>query len=478
MMSFLQRLGKSLMLPVACLPVAGILIGIGYWISSYFPDSSVASFLQISGLAIIDFIPLLFAVGIAIGMSNDQNGTAALAGLVAWLVITQLLKPESVCRLSGQEADLAFSKIENVFTSILAGCIGAFSYNRFKDTHLSEYISFFSGKRCVAIVSAALACLAALVLMFVWPLLFHLLTALGTGILSLGAVGAGLYVFFNRLLIPLGLHHALNQVFWFDLAGINDLARFWDGTGELGVTGQYMSGFFPIMMFALPAVALAFYHTTPKERRPEIKGLLITAALSSCLTGVTEPMEFSFMFVAPALYLVYALLCGLTAGIVAALPMRAGFNFSAGLVDYLLSFKAAMALHPERLLAVGAVAAVVFYFVFRWIIVRFDLKTPGRDDQEDGLSKGKKVSATGDKYSGLAGRLMKALGGPENIVSFDHCVSRLRIEVKSDDAVSEDDIRQSGVRGLIRPADRLLQIVIGPEVQFLYDEMRKYLEAV
>ncbi|MBO7324609.1 MAG: PTS transporter subunit EIIC, partial [Bacteroidales bacterium] len=232
--AFLQSLGKSLMLPVACLPVAGILIGIGYWLAAWESIAVVANFLLQAGQAIINHIPLLFAIGIAVGMSDDQHGVSALSGLISWLVITALLSPESVASLRPGISLDAFAKSENVFIAIISGLIGAWSYNRFKNTDLPEALAFFSGKRSVAIVSAGISSLVALVLMFVWPLLYNALIALGKSITSTGAVGAGIYVFLNRLLIPFGLHHALNQVFWFDLAGINDLGNFWSGQGTLG----------------------------------------------------------------------------------------------------------------------------------------------------------------------------------------------------------------------------------------------------
>lgn len=481
MMKYLQRLGKSLMLPVACLPVAGILIGIGYWIESVAGVNVAATFLQQAGGAVIEHIPILFAIGIAVGMSDDRGGVSALAGLVSWIVLVSLLSTRGVSLLSGHEADPAFAKTENVFIAILAGVIGAWSYNRFKDTRLPEALSFFSGKRSVAIVAAGLSCLICLPLFFVWPWLYNALIALGRWIMHFGAVGAGVYVFLNRLLIPFGLHHALNQVFWFDVAGINDLGNFWSGQGTLGQTGQYMSGFFPMMMFGLPAAALAMYHTARPERRRTVGGLLLAAAVSSFLTGVTEPLEFAFMFLAPGLYLAHAVLSGLTAYVVALLPVRAGFNFSAGLVDYLLCMKAPMALHPLWLLPIGAGVAAVYYLVFRTLILRFDLPTPGREKDSTPARTGKTPTAepspaNPDTQPSLARCLTEALGGSANIASLDHCISRLRIEVNDDSLVDEAAIKAAGVKGLIRPGRGSVQIVIGTAVQFVADEMKEYIQ--
>ncbi len=478
MMKFLQRLGKSLMLPVACLPVAGILIGIGYWLLPSGETnwlSALAHYMIQAGGAVIDNIPLLFAIGISIGMSCDRNGVSALSGLVSWLVLTSLLSPTCI-EMLGMRPDAAFGKTANVLMAIVAGLIGSWSYNRFKDTRLPDALAFFSGKRSVAIVSACISCLAALPLLFIWPLLFNGLISLGTMITKSGAVGAGIYGFFNRLLIPFGLHHALNQVFWFDIAGINDLPDFWSGQGELGVTGQYMSGFFPMMMFGIPAAALAMYHTALPGQKKAAAGILLASALSSFLTGVTEPLEFSFMFLAPGLYLVHALLTGITVGVVAALPVRAGFNFSAGLTDYLLCLKSPMALNPLYLLLIGLAAGVVYYGLFRWLIVRFNLKTIGREEKS-AETVGAKDKAPADDFDSQAEKIIAALGGKENIADLDHCISRLRLELVQPELVDDTAIRATGVAGIIHPGGKSLQIVVGTKVQFLADAMHRQWDA-
>ena len=282
-MKYLQRLGKSLMLPVACLPVASILMGIGYWMdpTGWGANSVVAAFLIKAGGALIDNMGILFAIGVAVGMSDDNDGTAGLAGLVSWLMITTLLAPAAVAMFKGidvKEVAAAFSKIQTQFIGILSGLIGASCYNRFKGTKLPDALGFFSGKRCVAIVTAGVSILAALILFFIWPLVYGALVAFGKSIISTGAIGAGIYAFFNRLLIPTGLHHALNSVFWFDVAGINDLGNFWSGKGTLGETGMYMTGFFPVMMFGLPAGALAMYHTAKDKKKKVVYGLLLSSS--------------------------------------------------------------------------------------------------------------------------------------------------------------------------------------------------------
>ncbi|MEF9960428.1 MAG: N-acetylglucosamine-specific PTS transporter subunit IIBC [Niameybacter sp.] len=476
MMKYLQKLGKSLMLPVACLPVAGILMGIGYAIDPNIMitgDANViATFLVKAGGALIDNMAILFAIGVGIGMADDKDGTSALAALVSWLMITKLLSTGTVAALTGMEANAAFGKIENQFIGILAGIIGAACYNKFKNTKLPDFLSFFSGKRCVAIVTATVSLVMVLILFFVWPILYTGLVSLGKAILSTGAVGAGIYAFLNRLLIPVGLHHALNSVFWFDVAGINDLGNFWAGTGTRGVTGMYMSGFFPVMMFGLPAAALAMYHTAKDNKKKVAFGLLSAAALCSFFTGVTEPLEFAFMFLAPVLYLIHAILTGISAFVVALLPVRAGFNFSAGLVDLILSLKVPMAMNPLMLIPIGLGFGVVYYAVFRFFITKFNLKTPGRED-DDIEDDEMKATLSNNDYTAVAKTILEGLGGKGNVASIDNCITRLRLEIKDYTLIDEKKIKAAGARGVMRPSKTSVQIIIGTQVQFVADELTK-----
>lgn len=475
MMKYLQKLGKALMLPVAALPVCSILMGIGYWIdpAGWGANNAIAAFLLKAGGAIIDNMGILFAVGVGVGMSDDNDGTGGVAGLVSWLIFTTVLAPGSVAMLKGipaEEVPAAFSKIATQFTGILSGIIGSACYNKFKGTKLPAALSFFSGKRSVAIVTSGVTLVVALIMLFVWPAIYGGLVSFGTMVTSMGAVGAGIYGFLNRLLIPFGLHHALNSVFWFDVAGINDLGNFWAGEGTLGVTGQYMAGFFPVMMFGLPAGALAMYHTAKDNKKKVAAGLLMAAALSSFFTGVTEPLEFAFMFLAPALYVAHAVITGVFVGITAALPARAGFNFSAGLVDYVLSFKAPMVLNPFILLALGAVCAVIYYVVFRFAIVKFDLKTPGREDDDEDETK---VVLANNDFTAVAKVVLEGVGGKENVASVDNCITRLRLEIKDYTKVDEKKIKSAGVAGVIRPGKNSVQVIIGTQVQFVADEFKK-----
>ncbi len=302
-MKFLQRLGRSIMLPVAVLPVAAILSGIGYWITSAAGSNLVSAFLSAAGGALLDNMPLLFAVGVAIGMATQvrRYRRPRGPGVVARRHDTAQARDRRSCSPASDdvnEVDPAFLRLQNVFVGIICGLIGAWCYDRFKDTKLPDALSFFSGKRSVAIVTAGFSLVLAIVLFFIWPFVYSGLVGFGEWIVTLGPVGAGIYGFLNRLLIPVGLHHALNSVFWFDVAGINDLNNFLAGEGTYGVTGQYMTGFFPVMMFGLPGAALAMYLTAKTTRKKLAYGILLSGAFASFFVGVTEPLEFAFMFLA------------------------------------------------------------------------------------------------------------------------------------------------------------------------------------
>ena len=388
---------------------------------------------------------------------------------------TTLLSTDVVAMLTNtavEKVDPAFGKVQTQFIGILCGLIAAACYNKFKNTKLPDAFSFFSGKRCVAIVTAGASLVSSLVLFFVWPIIYNVLVAVGKFIMDLGPIGAGLYGFFNRLLIPFGLHHALNSVFWFDVAGINDIAKFWGNAegGVMGTTGMYMAGFFPVMMFGLPAAALAMYHTAKDTKKKAAAGLLMSVAVASFFNGVTEPLEFSFMFLAPALYGVHAVLTGISMAVVAALPVRAGFNFSAGLVDWILSFKAPFAQNPLLLIPIGLVVGAVYYVVFRFVIVKFNMKTPGRED--DNIDE-TKVELANNDFTGIAKIVLEGVGGPANVTSIDNCITRLRLEIKDYTLIDEHKIKSAGVAGVIRPSKTAVQVIIGTKVQFVSDEFKK-----
>lgn len=490
MMKYLQKLGKSLMLPVAALPICGILMGLGYALAPGVmgvPDAPtsgaayVIGFLLIkAGGALIDNMAWLFAIGIAVGMSDDHDGTAALAGLVSWLMIVNLLATGVVTTImptiaSDPVKTLAFDKIQNVFIAIIAGIIGATCYNKFKKTQLPDFLAFFSGKRCVAIVTGVVSILAAVVLLFVWPIVFGVLVSIGNAIVGMGGIGAGLYAFLNRLLIPTGLHHALNNVFWFDTIGLGDLTLYWAGktSADAGWSlGMYMSGFFPCMMGGVAGAALAMVHTA-KNRKVAI-GLVSSAAICAFICGVTEPFEFAFMFTAFPLYVIYALLYGIFTVITYYTGFRGGFCFSAGATDLLFSASLPAANNTLMFIPLAIGAFAVFYLVFRFAIQKFDLKTPGREDEDDEAAEAN-IQLSNNNFTSIASGVLAGIGGKDNVSSVDYCATRLRFEIRDYTAVNEKAIKAAGAAGVIRPSQKSCQVVIGPKVQFVYDELKKML---
>ncbi|MFB0917960.1 MAG: PTS transporter subunit EIIC, partial [Clostridiaceae bacterium] len=378
MKNFLQKLGKSLMLPISVLPVVSILFGIGYAIDStlWGHGNIIAGLMIKSGLALIDNIPILFAVGIPVGLSKERDGVSALSGLVGFLIIQNILNTSTLSALNKVQPDMtnaAFGKINNVFIGILVGILVSLIYDKFSKTELPSALSFFSGRRLIPIITVFTMIVVSVILYFIWPALYNLLVSIGESISSLGAIGAGIYGFLNRLLIPTGLHHALNAVFWFDTVNINDLGHFWANVGVKGITGRYMSGFFPIMMFGLPGACLAIYSTALEKHKKSVGSMLIAVSFSAFLVGLTEPIEFLFMFLSPLLYIVHALLTAISMFIAATMHWTAGFNFSAGLIDWVLSSGTPMANHPEMLLVLGLVMFVVYFIVFRTLILKLDL---------------------------------------------------------------------------------------------------------
>ena len=495
MMKHLQKLGSALMLPVACLPICGILMGLGYAIAPAVMGAAGATegfayvlgfFLVKAGGALIDNMAILFAIGTAVGLAKENNGTAGLAGLVSWLMITNLLSTGTVSVIAPGLCQpdttnwVAFSKIANPFTGILAGVIGAVCYNKFKDTKLPDVLAFFSGKRSVSIVTAVVSIVVSAVLLFVWPIIFGVLVTIGNAIVGLDAVGAGIYAFLNRLLIPFGLHHALNNVFWFDTIGLGDLSAYWSGLEQGGVmangneitwsVGMYMAGFFPCMMFGIPGAAVAMVRAAKPANRKATIGIVGAAALSAFICGVTEPFEFAFMFVAFPLYIVYAALYGIFTTITVALGFRAGFCFSAGATDLLFGAALPAANNYWVIIPMGIAAFVVFYLVFSFAIKKWDMKTPGREDDQEAETT---IELANDDYSAMAAVILEGVGGKENVTSIDHCITRLRLEVKDRLLVDEKKIKSSGAAGVIRPGKTSVQVIIGPKVQFVHDEFKK-----
>lgn len=505
----LQRLGKALMGAVAVLPVAAILCGVGYWISSAAgPDNLAAQLLISSGDAVLANLGWIFAIAISFGLAKDSNGAAALSGFLAFATFMKLLGPEAVAGYRGIEDPTALTGDEalewaaegwnavgggNVLFGILAGIMAAWVYNRFHGTKLPDFLAFFSGRRLVPILTAIFAMVVSGILYFVWPFIYNALFNFGTSIQGLGAAGAGIYGVANRLLIPTGLHHALNSVFWFDVIGINDIGNFQAGQATIdaaaaatsaadcpgiwangqctveGVVGRYQAGFFPVMMFGLPGAALAMYLRADKKKHKVVGSLMAAGALASFFTGVTEPLEFSFMFVAPLLYVVHALLMGLSVFIASAMEWTAGFGFSAGFVDMLLSSQNPLANKWYMLLVMGVGFFFLYFVIFYFLIGWLNLKTPGRGEDE---AEAAADSATGDdKTAADAARIIEGLGGKDNIDSLDYCTTRLRVGVKDRALVDDSLIKRAAVSGVIHPSEKSVQVIVGPAVQFMYDEV-------
>ncbi|PTQ65392.1 PTS system N-acetylglucosamine-specific IIB component (Glc family) /PTS system N-acetylglucosamine-specific IIC component (Glc family) [Sphingomonas sp. PP-CE-3G-477] len=467
----LQPLGRALMLPIAVLPIAGLLLRLGQ------PDLLDIAFISAAGDAIFSHLGLLFAIGVATGFARDGNGAACLAGVVCFLVATEAGKvlitvaPEVSAGLTGVSADLAIAAWKakamarlDVPIGILSGLAGGTLYNRYSTIKLPEYLAFFGGRRFVPIVSGVAGLVLAAVFGFGFSLLSQGVDQLSVAITGSGAVGVFVFGLLNRLLLVTGLHHLLNNIVWFvagDYHGTSgDLRRFFAGDPSAGI---FMAGFFPVMMFGLPAACLAMYHSANPERRKAVGGMLLSLALTSALTGVTEPIEFSFMFLAPVLYAVHAVLTGLSMALMDLLGVKMGFGFSAGLLDYVLNF--GKATRPLVLLPVGALYFVLYYGLFRFFIRKFDLATPGREAET--------VAAVAPTAAGGRGAAFaQALGGGANLTTVSACTTRLRLIVVDQSVVDDAALKALGARGILRPSNSALQVVLGPIADVVSMEIR------
>jgi len=475
----LQKIGGALMLPIAVLPIAGLLLRLGQ------PDLFNLPSMAAAGDAIFANLGLLFAIGVAVGLARENHGAAGLASVVGYLVTTKgaevliNVPAEAVAGLTGQAHDLAVAAYKahelsklSVPAGIICGLTAGALYNRFANINLPSYLSFFGGRRFVPIAAGFAGLVFAVAFGAEWQHLEDGMDALSRSVLHAGALGLFSYGVLNRVLIVTGLHHIINNIAWFilgDYHGVTgDLKRFFAGDPSAGV---FMSGFFPVMMFGLPAACLAMYHTAVPERRPLVGGLLVSIALTSLLTGVTEPIEFSFMFLAPFLYVIHALLTGVSFIIMNALGVRLGFGFSAGLFDYVLNFNKAT--RPWLLFPVGAVYFALYYGLFRVAIVKLDLKTPGRDVTEAAAP----LVAIPATPGGRAAGYIAALGGPANLTSVDACTTRLRLVIVSQDAVNTDALKALGARGFVRPSATALQVVIGANADQVAGEIREVLRS-
>jgi PTS system N-acetylglucosamine-specific IIC component len=477
-MSFLQPLGRALMLPIAVLPVAGLLLRLGQ------PDLLDIAFISAAGDAMFANLGLLFAVGVATGFARDGNGAAAMAGVVCYLVsgngaqvflivppATLANVPEAlVAGVSTAWKAAAIDRLE-VPIGILSGLVGGLFYNRFATFRLPDYLAFFGGRRFVPIIAGIAGLVIALVLGLSYAPINAGMDALSNGVVAAGGFGLFAFGVLNRLLLVTGLHHILNNVAYFvvgDYQGkTGDLTRFFAGDPT---AGGFMTGFFPVMMFGLPAACLAMYHAAAPDRRKAVGGMLFSLALTSFLTGVTEPIEFSFMFLAPVLYLIHALLAGLSEALMNALGVKLGYGFSAGLFDYVLNY--GKATRPLWLIPVGLVYALVYYGLFRWFIIRFDLPTPGREPVDADAPVGPAVAE-----DARAAAFVTALGGAANLRGIDACATRLRLAVVDSTAIDEPRLRQLGARGVLRPSATAVQVIVGGIADGLAMDMRAAVDA-
>jgi PTS system N-acetylglucosamine-specific IIC component len=474
----LQPLGRALMLPIAVLPAAGILLRLGQ------PDLLDIAFIAAAGNAIFANLGLLFAAGVAVGLARENHGAAGLAGVVCFVVATEGAKalmgvPPEVLSAYGPNAQqlaaesfkaAALAKL-GVPTGIVSGLIAGWLYNRFHDIKLPDYLAFFGGRRFIPIVSGFAALGLAAVIGLSWSAISQGMDVMSHTVLRLGAFGLFMYGALNRLLIVTGLHHILNNIAWFllgDYHGVTgDLKRFFAGDPT---AGAFMSGFFPVMMFGLPAACLAMYQTARPEQRKEVGGLLASMALTSFLTGVTEPIEFSFMFLAPLLYAIHAVLTGLSMVVMNALGVHLGFSFSAGVIDYVINFNKST--RPLLLIPVGLLYFALYYGIFRFTITFFDLKTLGQEESAPTVARPLQDA------QGRGRAFVDALGGAKNLRAVDACTTRLRLEVESSTAIDEPRLKALGARGFVRPSAQSLQVVVGPAADQIAGEIRQALTAV
>jgi N-acetylglucosamine PTS system EIICBA or EIICB component len=498
MLQFLQKIGRSLMLPVATLPAAAILQGIG--LLNYekdiplgstvggFMNQYIAPLLTAGAGAIFGNLALIFAVGIAIGMARDA--VAALSAVLSYMILTAILG--IIPGMMGYIPDDVKLNM-GVLGGILVGLWSAYMYNRFHTIKMPDWLGFFSGKRFVPMITAATTIVLATLIGMIWSPIQDAISVFGMWVVSLGGLGAFIFGVANRLLVPIGLHHVLNSIAWFqigdytDAAGKvvhGDLTRFFAGDKS---AGMFMSGFFPIMMFALPGAALAFIHTARPEKRKAVAAIFISAAIASFLTGITEPLEFAFMFTAPLLYVVHALLTGLSGLIMYMLDIKLGFGFSAGLIDYLVNMK--LATNPLLMIPVGIGFGVVYYVLFRFLIVKFNLKTPGREDDDlavtavpaTGTATPPKAAISASGASDVNGdskaaQVLSHLGGSQNIDSIDACITRLRLVVKDDRQVEDAELRKLGAAGIMRLGHGAVQVIFGTQSEALKDEIKDIMD--
>ncbi|HDT2219353.1 TPA: PTS N-acetyl glucosamine transporter subunit IIABC [Klebsiella variicola] len=461
-LGFFQRLGRALQLPIAVLPVAALLLRFGQ------PDLLNVPFIAQAGGAIFDNLALIFAIGVASSWSKDNAGSAALAGAVGYFVMTKAMVTIN--------PEINMGVLAGIITGLVAGAV----YNRWAGIKLPDFLSFFGGKRFVPIATGFFCLILAVIFGYVWPPVQHAIHSGGEWIVSAGALGSGIFGFINRLLIPTGLHQVLNTIAWFQIGEFTnaagavfhgDINRFYAGDGT---AGMFMSGFFPIMMFGLPGAALAMYLAAPKARRPMVGGMLLSVAITAFLTGVTEPLEFLFMFLAPLLYLLHAVLTGISLFIATALGIHAGFSFSAGAIDYVLMYSLpAASKNVWMLLVMGVVFFFVYFLLFSAVIRMFNLKTPGREDKAADVVTEEANSNTEEGLTQLATSYIAAVGGTDNLKAIDACITRLRLTVGDSAKVNDAACKRLGASGVVKLNKQTIQVIVGAKAESIGDEMKK-----
>lgn len=461
-LGFFQRLGRALQLPIAVLPVAALLLRFGQ------PDLLNVPFIAQAGGAIFDNLALIFAIGVASSWSKDNAGSAALAGAVGYFVMTKAMVTIN--------PEINMGVLAGIITGLVAGAV----YNRWAGIKLPDFLSFFGGKRFVPIATGFFCLILAAIFGYVWPPVQHAIHSGGEWIVSAGALGSGIFGFINRLLIPTGLHQVLNTIAWFQIGEFTnaagavfhgDINRFYAGDGT---AGMFMSGFFPIMMFGLPGAALAMYLAAPKARRPMVGGMLLSVAITAFLTGVTEPLEFLFMFLAPLLYLLHAVLTGISLFIATALGIHAGFSFSAGAIDYVLMYSLpAASKNVWMLLVMGVVFFFVYFLLFSAVIRMFNLKTPGREDKAADVVTEEANSNTEEELTQLATSYIAAVGGTDNLKAIDACITRLRLTVGDSAKVNDAACKRLGASGVVKLNKQTIQVIVGAKAESIGDEMKK-----
>nr|WP_263326895.1 PTS transporter subunit EIIC [Neobacillus sp. Marseille-Q6967] len=452
----IQRFGKALMTPVAVLPAAAILLRLGS------ADVLDLKWMEAAGSAVFSNLPLIFAIGIAIGLAKENNGVSALAALVGYMVLT------TVATTFDETIDMG------VLAGIISGLLAAYLYNKYHSIRVPDILGFFGGKRFVPIITSLYALILGVLVGYVWPLIQEFINNIGNGIVESGSIGVFLYGFLNRLLIPFGLHHILNSLVLFQFGTFTndegevitgDLTRFFAGDPN---GGMFTAGGYAVLMFGLPAVCFAIIRAAKKENRKAVSGILISAALTSFLTGITEPIEFVFIFISPVLLIIHAALMGLFGVIAAELGVRLGVGFSNGLIDYVLTYGAGT--KALLIIPLGLAAAALYYFIFYFAIVKFNIPTPGRSDNEESVSlSGLKGAALSQK----AKEILEAIGNKENIVDLDACITRIRVSVKDGSIVDEAVLKSLGATGVVKMGPNNLQIVVGTIADPLVSEMKK-----